>query len=93
MDKPKVEIKVEDNNIYKLTLKVSEEQLQDLFISADNYSGRSYDFYFEKEVTQLFAKEYVRRNFDGIAKMIDLDTVKLLATRHLAKVVSSNAEL
>lgn len=89
---PKVAITVDENKIYKVTTTIDEDGLKDLLISHRNGMKVNYNFYFEKEVTELFAQEYVKRNFDSIANLIDLETVKMLATRQLAKIVSKNAE-
>ena len=91
---PKVEIKVDDNKVYTVTVSVAEEELSALFISRSRsyISGGRYNINFEDEVTRLFAQEFVTRNFDEIASLIDMDTVKLLATRQLAGVVQKNSE-
>lgn len=87
---PKTEIKVEDGKIYKVTVTIDEKGLEDLLIRRSDAYCRNYGFDYEREVTTIFAKEYVKRNFDKIAKAIDFETVKLLATRQLADVVVNN---
>lgn len=91
MTEPKIEIRVDENKIYIVTTSMKEEQLTQLFNDYSRGMARGRDMaFFENRVTELFAQEYLKRNFDEIAKMIDLETVKLLATRKLADVVSKN---
>ncbi len=87
---PKVEIKVDANKVYQVTISVDELGLRDMLVTHGRHGMTNHNFYFEKEVTKLFAQEYVKLNFDTIASLIDIDTVKLLATRELANVVSAN---
>lgn len=85
IEKMKPELIIREDGVYEITLLCKPEDLY--FLIKDSYGDRTN---IQHEIIQLFAKEYVKKNFDAISNLIDMETVKLLATRKLAGVVANN---
>ena len=89
-EKPVTVLKVkEDGKIYEITTTFREQHLAEL-ISLDPYSNNRHLPNLQREIAEVVVKEFVKRNYDEVVKLIDMDTVKLIATRDLAGVVASN---
>ncbi len=80
MNKP--EIIVRPDGVYELTLAITQDEFSRLL---REYQARNS---LMENITGHFAKAYVEKNFSELSKLIDLDLVKLLATRKLAGVVA-----
>lgn len=79
------EITVKDGEVYELRMVISKEDISKLL--KDGYGYREN---LSNHITAEFAKKYVIENYAELKKLIDLDLIKLLATRKLAGVVAGD---
>lgn len=85
MERP-VEIVLKDDGFYEITFKYPKEKINDLIIDSRYGENRN----IANLITNALAEKYVNENYAELKKLIDLDLVKLLATRKLAGVVASD---
>lgn len=78
-----VEITIRPDGVYQVVMAFPAEKFKELI--KDGYGYREN---LSSWVTQLLADRYVKENYAELSKLIDLETVKLLATRKLANVVA-----
>lgn len=81
------EVILRDDGFYEIKLLYPKDKLMELI--RDGYGYKENIIYL---INEKFAQKFVDTNFDELAKMIDMDTVKLLATRKVAGVVSANMD-
>ena len=86
MDK-KAEIIVKDGEVYELRMVISKPSLEDLI--RDHHYRENIGMY----VSQEFAKKFVDAKFDELSKLIDFETVKVLATRAITRTVIGNGQV
>lgn len=84
MKDQKPEVILREDGFYQITLLYGKERIDNLI--NDSYGHRDN---LAQMVTNVFAEKYVEKNFSELSKLIDLDLVKLLATRKLAGIVAS----
>lgn len=80
-----VEIILREDGFYQVKMLFEKERFADL-LREGAYHRDSLSNY----VTQEFAKVFVQKNFDDLSKLIDLETVKLLATRRVVGAVAGD---
>lgn len=82
-----VEFIVRPDGLYQISMVFSQADAKALV--QGSYGSRGG---FEEKIAYAFAEEYLKRNYDKLVGLIDLDTIKLLATRRLAADVASGKD-
>lgn len=82
------EIILRDDGFYEIKFLYPKDRVNDLV----NDSWGKNNSHLADIITHIFAAQYVKDNYDKLSALIDLDLVKLLATRKLAGVVAGNGE-
>lgn len=83
MNDPKPEIVIKPDGVYEVVLRFASEKFVSLIRDSYGYNENLSHY-----VTKALADRYVEENFTELSKLIDLDLVKLLATRKLAGIVA-----
>lgn len=83
--KENVEVILREDGFYQISLIYPKAKFQDLI-----REGYGYKDNLAFHVTEKLAEKYVNENYAELKGLIDLDLVKLLATRKLAGVVASD---
>lgn len=84
MKNKEAEIILREDGFYQITLVYPKDKLRELILD-----GYGYDKNLAWHVTEKLAEKYMNENYTELKKLIDLDLVKLLATRKLAGIVAS----
>lgn len=80
------EIVLRDDGFYEVKILFPKDRMNELI--RQGYHDREWSIH--NQVTGKFAKLFVEKHFDELSKLIDLETVKVLATRKLANIVAKN---
>lgn len=75
----KTEFILQPDGAYELRLIMKAEDIKEVYNSS--YTTENIC----RKVAEKFADEYVSKNFNELSKLIDLDTLKVLATRQIVK--------
>lgn len=87
MKNEQVDIIVKEDGIYEVRIVFPKERFNELI--RDSYGYRDN---LASKVTEIFAAKYVTDHYQELMKLIDLDLVKLLATRNLTRVLAKGVE-
>ena len=83
MDKP--EIILREDGFYEIKIVYPVSKLSELI-----RDGYGYEKNLAWEVTKTLAEKFVNDNYSKLSALIDMDLVKLLATRKLAGIVAKD---